>query len=417
MSMSDTSLSDLLRNIGMGSYSPGDLLYAIDSTTLNKLAAPLTPMLLRGGPEPTWDTLTSSDITDFNEAAQDATASLIQNGTGITWVYNDASNTFTPTVSLASFSTSNLSEGSNLYFTDERAQDAVGGMLTDTSEIDFTYNDGAATISATIVTNSIVYAKLQPISATNQVLGRISPGAGNVEELTAANIMSIIAGNAQTWSQLHTFGAGSALSSPSISLSSSRPLLNFFNSGGGSNAKNWLFDCDSSTTFSWRILNDALTTARNIIAATRAGNTLSSVSFGNATDNNSFSFLGTGAVSAAGSLKSANATGGIGYGTGAGSTVSQATSRTTGVTINNVCGSITLVSAAGSATYQTFTVTNSAVAVTDKPHVVQKSGTDKYLIHTTNVQAGQFDVTFATTGGTTTEQPVFTFAVIKAVAA
>ena len=118
-----------------------------------------------------------------------------------------------------------------------------------------------------------------------------------------------------------------------------------------------------------------------------------------------------------GALRSDSATAGVGYATGAGGTVAQASSRTTGVTINKVCGTITLVSAAGSATYQTFTVTNSAVAATDKPHVVQKSGTDKYLIHVTNVQAGQFDVTFATTGGTTTEQPVFTFAIEKAVAA
>jgi len=34
----------------------------------------------------------------------------------------------------------------------------------------------------------------------------------------------------------------------------------------------------------------------------------------------------------------------------------------------------------------------------------------------TAVGAGSFRITYATTGGTTTEQPVFTFAVIKAVA-
>jgi hypothetical protein len=49
--------------------------------------------------------------------------------------------------------------------------------------------------------------------------------------------------------------------------------------------------------------------------------------------------------------------------------------------------------------------------------VNQKSGTDKYLIHVTAVAAGSFAITFATTGGTTTEQPVFNFTVIKGVAA
>jgi hypothetical protein len=113
----------------------------------------------------------------------------------------------------------------------------------------------------------------------------------------------------------------------------------------------------------------------------------------------------------------ANGTGGIGYSTGAGSAVTQATSRTTGVTINAACGAITLVSAAGTTSWQTFTVTNSAVAATDTIVVNQKSGTDLNMIHVTNVAAGSFKISFATTGGTTTEQPVFNFAVIKAVAA
>jgi hypothetical protein len=108
---------------------------------------------------------------------------------------------------------------------------------------------------------------------------------------------------------------------------------------------------------------------------------------------------------------------GVGYVTGAGGAVTQATSRTTGVTLNKVCGAITLFSAAGSATYATFTVTNSAVAATDVIRVVQKSGADKYIILVTAVAAGSFDITFATTGGTTTEQPVFNYAVVKAVAA
>lgn len=105
----------------------------------------------------------------------------------------------------------------------------------------------------------------------------------------------------------------------------------------------------------------------------------------------------------------------VGYATGAGSTVTQATNRTTGVTINAACGAITLVSAAGSTSWQSFTVTNSVVAATDTVIVNQKSGTDLYRIHVTAVAAGSFRITYATTAGTTTEQPVFNFAVIKAV--
>lgn len=115
------------------------------------------------------------------------------------------------------------------------------------------------------------------------------------------------------------------------------------------------------------------------------------------------------------SIKSTSATAGVGYATGAGSTVTQGTNRTTGVTINAVTGAITLVSAAGSATAATFTVTNSAVAATDTVIVNQKSGTDKYVLLVTAVAAGSFAITSYTTGGTTTEQPVFNFAVIKGV--
>jgi hypothetical protein len=114
-------------------------------------------------------------------------------------------------------------------------------------------------------------------------------------------------------------------------------------------------------------------------------------------------------------ILSVGATAGIGYDTGAGGTVTQATSRTTGVTLNKVCGEITLVSAAGSATWQSFTVTNSAVAATDRIILNQKSGTDLYQLHVTALGAGSFRITFATTGGTTTEQPVIGFTVLKSV--
>lgn len=124
----------------------------------------------------------------------------------------------------------------------------------------------------------------------------------------------------------------------------------------------------------------------------------------------------TGEVTTPRALKSTG-TGGVGYGTGAGGTVTQATSRTTGVTLNKTVGAITLVSAAGSATPFSFTVTNSTVAATDVIVLNQKSGTDKYNLEITAVADGSFQITANTTGGTTTEQPVINFAVIKGVAA
>lgn len=127
-------------------------------------------------------------------------------------------------------------------------------------------------------------------------------------------------------------------------------------------------------------------------------------------------FAVTGTVEATSSIQSTG--GGIGYATGAGGAVTQGTSRTTTVVCNAVCGAITLVSAAGSATPFSFTVTNSTVAATDTIHLSQKSGTDIYTTQVVSaVGAGSFRITLANASGTTTEQPVFNFAVIKAVAA
>jgi len=113
-----------------------------------------------------------------------------------------------------------------------------------------------------------------------------------------------------------------------------------------------------------------------------------------------------------GSLRSSG-TAGVGYSTGAGGVVIQGTSRTTGVTINKITGQITLFSAAGTTSATTFTVTNSTVNTTDAIILTQHTGTDLYDLMVTKTTLGSFDITFRTTGGTTTEQPIFNFAVIK----
>ena len=119
-------------------------------------------------------------------------------------------------------------------------------------------------------------------------------------------------------------------------------------------------------------------------------------------------------LAATGAIKSSG-TAGIGYATGAGGVVIQGTSRTTGVTINKITGQITLFSAAGTTSATTFTVTNSLVNTTDVIILNQHTGTDLYDLMVTKTVLGSFDITFRTTGGTTTEQPIFNFTVIKGV--
>lgn len=77
------------------------------------------------------DFLFLGDVTQYtDEMARDVIASLIQAGIGISWSYDDDANTLTPTVSLSPFSTSDLSEGSNLYYTQTRFNSAFSAKTT-----------------------------------------------------------------------------------------------------------------------------------------------------------------------------------------------------------------------------------------------------------------------------------------------
>ena len=158
-------------------------------------------------------------------------------------------------------------------------------------------------------------------------------------------------------------------------------------------------------TAGWRIQQQVDVTDQGYIQFN--GTAAPSISFGSGTTE--FLFIdSTGNVRVTGA-------GGLGYGTGSGGTVTQLTSRTTGVTLNKTNGSITLFNAANSTAFRSFTVTNSTVAATDVILLSQKSGTNIQQLIVSNVAAGSFEISHATTTGSTTEAPVINFAVIKAV--
>lgn len=135
----------------------------------------------------------------------------------------------------------------------------------------------------------------------------------------------------------------------------------------------------------------------------------------NGDTNSNLTIADNGDVTGIGFIKSSSATAGIGYATGAGGTVVQATNRTTGVTLNKVCGSITMVTAAGSATPATFIVTNSAVAQNDRIILNYGSATNVYHFIVSATANGSFAITFFTTGGTASDTPIIGFTVIKSV--
>lgn len=118
------------------------------------------------------------------------------------------------------------------------------------------------------------------------------------------------------------------------------------------------------------------------------------------------------------SIKSINATAGIGYGTGSGGTVTQATSKSTGVTLNTVCGAITMNAAALAAdAIVSFVLTNTAIAATDVLVLNHISG-GTIGAYTLNGQcaAGSATINVANRStGSLSEAVVIQFAVIKAV--
>lgn len=117
-------------------------------------------------------------------------------------------------------------------------------------------------------------------------------------------------------------------------------------------------------------------------------------------------------------------TGSFGYAAGSGGAVTQATNRTTGVTINKLSGTITTnnTSLAAEAAAK-FTVTNSTVAIGDVVLVAQQSGavgvmTDVVVVA---VAAGSFDLSVmngnAAAGTAETGAILVNFIVVKAVSA
>ena len=114
-------------------------------------------------------------------------------------------------------------------------------------------------------------------------------------------------------------------------------------------------------------------------------------------------------------------TGTLGYSTGAGGAVTQATSKATAVTINKPTGQITLNNAALAAGASVaFTVNNTLVVATDTIIIHRVSGgtAGAYNIWIDSVSASTFVVYVRNiTLGALSEAPVLNFSIIKAVAA
>jgi len=335
--------------------------------------------------------LTSGTVT-IGGTAQTGTITIGQNATGTTStvdISSAAGTASTQTVNIAGGTSTtsggkvvNIANGIPGSSTTNTVAIGSGGTTTGTVGVTVGSNGAAAhtlVLQGGTGTGSNAAIKLSPAAAGDIAIGAASHTGGTLVTSSSANALTV----------------------------------------GRQGSTNPAFQVDASTASS-------LTGLKATAAGTGGGYALAVVETGGTNNALTIDAMGSGTITLNGTatgnvttprgLVSTGATAGIGYATGAGGAVTQSSSRTTGVTLNKVTGEITLVSAAGSTTPASFTVTNSAVAATDTIVVSQQSGSDLYEIFVTNVAAGSFKITFFTTGGTTTEQPKFNFAVIKGAA-
>lgn len=159
---------------------------------------------------------------------------------------------------------------------------------------------------------------------------------------------------APSWSGVHSFTSGSSPGTPSIRLNSARPVTTWNETDAAADGGVWFMDVQGGI-LSLKSVNDSLSTSRTILAITRtAGSSaITDVTFGNTTNNPTYSFTGTGASTMGGSLA---VTGSVSATTGF---------RATGTTFTaSGCSNGTLVGGATAGSYNSGTTGACTVVIT-----------------------------------------------------
>lgn len=151
----------------------------------------------------TTDLAEGTNLYFSDERVDDRVAALIQNGTGISWTYNDIGNSLTAAVNLGSFTTDNLAEGTtNLYWTQTRFNTAFSGKstsdLTEGTNLYFTNTRARTAISTTepLTYNSGtgVLGIIQATTSTNGYLSSTDWNTFNSKE----NVLTFSSGLTRT---------------------------------------------------------------------------------------------------------------------------------------------------------------------------------------------------------------------------
>lgn len=118
------------------------------------------------------------------------------------WDHTDAVNSVNGQTGNVVLDTDDILEGStNLYFTDERAQDAAGAMATSSTKVSLTYDDVSNTLTPDIVTGSLVDADISltaAIDATKIANGSVSNTEFQYLDGVTSSIQTQLTGKANT---------------------------------------------------------------------------------------------------------------------------------------------------------------------------------------------------------------------------
>jgi hypothetical protein len=110
---------------------------------------------------------------------------------------------------------------------------------------------------------------------------------------------------APTWTGQHVYS--STFASGAVRLSSASPALVWTESDQPTDTQNWRMRVNGAG-FTFAVLNDALSTESAIMIALRTVAAVTQIRFGNTTDNPTYSFLGTGAVTSGGPFRAPDGT-------------------------------------------------------------------------------------------------------------
>lgn len=130
--------------------------------------------------------VTSGNVTLNSESVQDIVGAMVSGNTetGISVTYEDSDGTldFAVADQFPSHTTTDLAEGTNLYYTEERVQDEIADTIVGGTGIDATYNDGAGTL--TIDIDSTVTTNSGTQTLTNKTLGSGTALSSNLDAAT-----------------------------------------------------------------------------------------------------------------------------------------------------------------------------------------------------------------------------------------